>query len=90
MIVYDRYWFRQSAWILFCIMGMSVVLSLLVIFPFDFAAIPDATAAKIVPTAVTVVLILMAVFYGVSALVLFIQFRKRINQEKNHESDSIH
>jgi hypothetical protein len=90
MIVYDRYWFRQSAWILFCIMGMSVVLSLLTIFPFDFAAIPDATAAKIVPTAVTVVLILMAVFYGISALVLLMQFRKRLNKEKRLESNSIH
>ena len=82
MIIYDRYWFRQSAWILFCIMGMSVVLSLLAIFPFDFGIIPNATAAKIVPTAVTVVLILMAVFYGISALVLYMQFRKRRNQEK--------
>jgi hypothetical protein len=90
MIVYDRYWFRQSAWILFCIMGMSVVLSLLAIFPFDFTAIPDATAAKIVPTAVTVVLILMAVFYGISALVLFMQFRKRRKKEKTDESNSIH
>ena len=90
MIVYDRYWFRQSAWILFSIMGMSVVLSLLTIFPFDFAAIPNATAAKIVPTAVTVLLILMAVFYGISALVLFVQFRKRRKQEKTDESDSVH
>jgi hypothetical protein len=75
MIVYDRYWFRQAAWIVFCLMGIGVVVSLLLIFPFDFSVLPNATAARVVPTAVTAFLIFMAVFYGVSAIALFARLR---------------
>jgi hypothetical protein len=70
MIVYDRSWFRQIAWIAFPIFGIAVVVSLVIIFPFDFSVIPNASVADIVPTVLTVCLILMAVFYGVCALVL--------------------
>ena len=75
MLVYDRYWFRQIAWILFCVMGIAVVGSLLSIFPFDFSVIPNATAVEVVPTVVRVVFILMAVFYGGTALVMIVQLR---------------
>ena len=73
MIFYRRYWFRQVAWIGFCLIGITVTLSLLLIFPFDFSVLPNAKAAEVVPTGVTVFLILMAVFYGISALVLFLK-----------------
>lgn len=75
MLVYNRYWFRQIAWILFSIMGITVVGSLLTIFPFDFSVLPNATAADVVPTVVRVVLVLMAVFYGGTALVMLVQLR---------------
>ena len=71
MIIYDRYWFRTIAQIILHIVGIAVVISLLSIFPFDFSVIPNATAAAVAPTGVTLFLVLMAVVYGVSALVLF-------------------
>ena len=77
MIFYDRYWFRTSAQIVVIIFGVAVVVSLLSIFPFDFSLIPNAAAADVVPTAVTAFLILMAVVYGVSALVLFVRLIRR-------------
>jgi hypothetical protein len=76
MIIYDRYWFRQTAWIIFSIFGIAINVSLVSIFPFDFSVIPNATAADAVPIWVRVFLILMVVFYGISALVLFVKFRR--------------
>jgi len=72
MIIYDGYWFRQIAWIIFSIIGIVVTVSLVSIFPFDFSVIPNATAARVVPKLVRVFLTLMPVFYGISALVLFL------------------
>ena len=74
MIVYDKDWFRQAGWIVFCLIGITVTVSLLAIFPFDFSAIPNAAAVDVVPRAVTVFLILWAVMYGVGALVLSRRF----------------
>jgi len=75
MIIYDKYWFRMTAEIILYIIGIAVVVSLVSIFPFDFSVIPNATAVDVVPKVVTVFLIFMAVFYGVTALVQFIKFR---------------
>ena len=82
MIIYDRYWFRQVAWIVFSIIGIAVTVSLVSIFPFDFSVIPNATAVDVVPIAVTVILILMAVFYGTTALVLFIKLRRHAAKQE--------
>jgi hypothetical protein len=76
MIVYDRTWFRQTAWIVFCLLGIAVTASLLIIFPFDFSVIPNAAAVDVVPTAVRVFLILWAVMYGVAALFLLRNLRR--------------
>ena len=76
MIVYNRYWFRQGAWVLFCLMGLAVVVSLVTIFPFDFSVIPNVTAARAMPIVARVFFIAMAVFYGVCALVLFTRLRR--------------
>ncbi|MFC2030665.1 hypothetical protein ACFLWA_08070 [Chloroflexota bacterium] len=83
MIFYDRIWFRQSAEILFCLIGITVTVSLLVIFPFDFSAIPDARAAKVVPIVATVVPVLMAVFYAIAALVMLSRFRSHTVEQGN-------
>ena len=82
MILYNNYWFRQAAWILFCLMGIAVVISLLSIFPFDFSVIPNATAADVAPKVVAVLLILMAVFYGIAALVMFVQVTRKYTVNK--------
>ncbi len=76
MIIYDRYWFRQTAWIGFCLIGIAVTVSLVSIFPFDFSVIPNATAVDVVPIWVRVFFIFMAVFYGTTALVLSIKLRR--------------
>ncbi len=82
MIIYDRYWFRQTAWIVFSIFGIAINVALVSIFPFDFSVIPNATAVDVVPIWVTVILILMAVFYGISALVLFVKFRRHTAKQE--------
>ena len=77
MIFYDRFWFRTIAQIVVHIFGIAVVVSLLSIFPFDFSVIPNATAADVVPTVVTAFLLLMAVVYVVTAIVLFVRLVRR-------------
>jgi hypothetical protein len=81
MILYRRYWFRQAAWILFCMCGIAVCVSLLTIFPFDFSVIPNASAVDVVPTAVRVFFVLLAVFYGVAALVMLVQLIRHIAKQ---------
>ena len=76
MIFYNRSWFRQAAWAIFCIIGITMVVSLVTIFPFDFSVIPNATTAELVQKWVTIFLILMAVFYGISAPVLLVRLIK--------------
>ena len=92
MIFYNRTWFRQTAWTMFCIFGIAVTLSLVSIFPFDFSVIPNATAVDVVPELVTVFLILMAIFYGISAIVMFTKSRsyaarKKLEATGNHYSE---
>jgi uncharacterized membrane protein len=73
MIIYDRYWFREIIQIILIVIGVVVVANLVSIFPFDFSVIPNATAVDIVPVAVTIFLIIVAVGLGVGALVRFIK-----------------
>jgi len=78
MIVYDNHRFRKTAEISFNIIGIAVAVSLVCIFPFDFNVIPNATAVHVVPTVVTVFFILLAVFYAVTALAMFIRLKRYI------------
>ncbi len=82
MIIWDNRWFRQAAWVGFCLIGITVTVSLLFIFPFDFSVLPNATAVDVVPKVVTVVLSLWAVFYGIAALVLFVRLRRDTVKEE--------
>ena len=75
-MIFPRYWLRQVAWIAFCLIGITVTLSLLIIFPFDFSVIPNAATADVVPKALTVFLILWALMYTVAAMVLLVQLRR--------------
>ena len=85
-MIFPRYWFRQATWIAFCLIGITVTLSLLIIFPFDFSVIPNATAADIVPKALTVFLILWALMYAVAALLLFRSLRRDGTKQGNGET----
>jgi hypothetical protein len=78
MIIWDNILFRQAAWVGFCIIGITVVVSLIILFPFDFSVLPNTTAVRVVPKAVTAFLILQATFYAVAAVVLFLRLRKRM------------
>jgi len=82
MIIYDKYRFRMTIQIIFCVIGIAVAVSLVSIFPFDFSVIPNATAVDVVPIVVTVFFILLAVFYGVTALVLFIKLKNYIAKQE--------
>jgi hypothetical protein len=83
MIVYNRYWFRQAAWIAFCLAGIAVVVSLVSKFPFDFSVIPNATAARVVPTVVKAFLVCMAAFYGIAALYLLVQWLRHAANQRS-------
>ncbi len=76
MIFYDNYRFNMTAHIVIFIIGITVTVSLVSIFPFDFSVIPNATAISVVPIAVRVFFILLAVFYGVTAIVQFVKLRR--------------
>jgi hypothetical protein len=77
MIVWDNPRFRQAAWIAFPILGIVVVVSLLVIEPFDFSVIPNAAAASAAPKAVQAFFVLLALFYAATVLVSLIRLKHR-------------
>jgi hypothetical protein len=83
MIFYDLDWFRQIGWIAFSLCGIAVTISLLIIWPFDFSVIPNAKVAEILPTALTVLLICMAMFYAIAALVQTVRFLRRGTRERS-------
>ena len=81
-IVYDNYRFRMTAEIILYIIGIAVTVSLVSIFPFDFSVIPNATAVDVVPIVVTVFFILLAVFYGITAIIMFVKFRSHVAKQE--------
>ena len=87
MIIYNKYWFRMTAQIVLHVIGIAVVLSLVSIFPFDFSVIPNATAVDVVPTLVTVFLLLMAIVYGSTALVLFARLVRGRTSGSDHNEE---
>ncbi len=87
-IIYDSYWFRQVAWMMFSIIGIVVVVSLVTIFPFDFSVIPNATAADVAPTLLTAFLIFMAVFYGTTALIPLVKLTRYAARQQTSMTQS--
>ncbi len=83
MIFYDHYRFRLTAEIIVIISGIAVAASLVSIFPFDFSVIPNATAVDVVPIVVRVFFILLTIFYGVTALAMFIKLRRYIARQES-------
>ena len=82
MMIYDNYRFRSTIQIIFSTIGIVVSVSLVSIFPFDFSVIPNAVTADVVPTAVTIFFILLPVFYGVTALIMFVKLRKYMAKQE--------
>ena len=81
VIIYNRDWFRHVVWIGFAIIGMTVVVSLLVISPLDFSVLPNPTA-DIVTKVVTAFFAFMAVFYAATAIVLSVRFVKQLSRRE--------
>jgi hypothetical protein len=73
LIIYDRYFFRQIIHMVMDMFGLAAVISLLVIFPFDFSAMPGNDLTNILNPIVTVILILISVGIGIGILVRFIK-----------------
>jgi magnesium-transporting ATPase (P-type) len=80
LIIYDRYWLRETIHIILASIGAAVVAELIAIFPFNFSVIPDPTAADIMPVAVTIGLVIIAVGLGIGALVRLIKLLVGIAQ----------
>jgi uncharacterized membrane protein len=72
-IVYDRYFLRQTGKLLLGILGLATVISLIMMFPFDFNVIPNADASYWAPLGLLATLILIAFGTGIGILVRFIQ-----------------
>jgi uncharacterized membrane protein len=83
LIIYDKYWLRETIQIVLSIIGVAVVVNLLQIFPFNFNVIPNNTAVYVAPIIVTIVLILIAVGLGVAALVHFIKLIVNISRRSS-------
>lgn len=73
MIIFRNETFRTLAQVLFNIIGITIGMSLLIIWPFDFSVIPNETAADLVPKLVTAFFVLLAVFYAVTALIMLLR-----------------
>jgi len=80
LIVYDRYWLKEIVEITLTAIGVAVVANLVAIFPLDFSVIPNPTVADIMPVAVTIGLVVLAVGLGISALVRFIKLIVNVAQ----------
>jgi hypothetical protein len=73
LIIYDGYFFRQVIQIIMDMFGLAAVISLLVIFPFDFSVMPGNDLTGILNPIVTVVLIIICIGIGIGILVRFIK-----------------
>jgi uncharacterized membrane protein len=73
LISYDRYWLRQIVHIIINIFSIVAVVSLLIIFPFNFAAGGDMSLASTLSIITTIVLIAIAVGVGIATLVILIK-----------------
>jgi uncharacterized membrane protein len=82
MIAIDKYILRQALQIFLDIFSVIVVVSLLSIFPFDFSSLPGSDAAHWVTIGVTFILIVLAVGFGIGALVRFIQLIVNVAEGK--------
>ena len=73
LISYDRYWLRQIIHIIINIFSVVAVVSLLVIFPFNFAAGGNMSLATTLSIITTIVLIAIALGVGIATLVVLIK-----------------
>jgi uncharacterized membrane protein len=73
LIIVDRKILRQSIHVIIDGFGLATVITLLVVFPFDFDVIPNTVAAASAHVGVTIVLICIAVGFGIGLVVRVIK-----------------
>lgn len=87
-IALDRYLVRQIILIVLNVLGMITVLTFLRVFPFDFSVVPHSGAAAVLPTVAVVIMILITVGLGISALVRFIRLMVNIAKGREYKEVS--
>jgi len=73
LIIYDGYSFRQLIHLVMDMFSVASVITLLVIFPFDFSVFPGNDLTNLLNPIITAVLIFTAVAMGIAILVRFIK-----------------
>ena len=73
LMIYDGYFFRKVIHIAMDLFSIAATISLLVIFPFNFSALPGHDLASLLNPIVTVVLILISVGIGIGIIVRFVK-----------------
>ena len=73
LIIFDSYTLREIVLIILDALGLTVVLTLLSVFPFDFSVIPNTTAADVAYSGVKILLILNSIGIGIGILVRLIK-----------------
>ena len=73
LIIYDRYWLRETVLIFLNLFGLATVISLAVIFPFDFSVFPNDTLADVLPIIVRMTLIGISIGLAIGSLAMFIR-----------------
>ena len=77
LLVYDRYILRQSVVVILNLFGVATIASLLNLFPFDFATIPDV-GKLIFPLLLRVGLVIVLIIMIIVTLVNLIKFIIRL------------
>lgn len=73
VIAFDRYSIREATLVILNMFGVVSVVWLLVVFPFDFGGIPNATLIDGLPIIMTLILVGIAVILGIVTLVRLIK-----------------
>ncbi len=73
LIIYDGHFFRKVVHIAIDLFSLAATISLLVIFPFNFSAMPAHDLANLLTPIVTVVLVLASVGIGIGIIVRFVK-----------------
>ena len=73
LIIFDNYYLRRGVLFVIDVLGLTAVVTLLTIFPFDFSVIPNDAAGVATEVGVRVVLVCIAVGIGISLIVRLIK-----------------
>ena len=73
LIAFDKYILNRAVHVVLNVFSVATILTLLSLFPFDFSAIPNPEVINILTIGLPIALIVLAVGFGIGALVEFIK-----------------